>query len=182
MTWYLKFIDLEVWKTISYGYIFPTKDVDGNKFEKPLDEYNDEEKKKFQLNSKAMYILACARDRTEFNIICQCKTTKKVWRILKITYEGTNQVKDSSDDEEEIEIANLCFMALEDQDEVNSNSDDEELMFEYDELLKFIYKLDEKNTLRRKFLSIKKNLIKSKKILQKLKLQKSLLRRKMKSY
>ena len=90
------------------------------------------------------------------NIICQCKTAKEVWRILKITYEGTNQVKDSSDDEDEIEIANLCFMALEDQDEVNSNFDDEELMFEYDELLKFIYKLDEKNTLRRKFLSIKR--------------------------
>ena len=41
-------------------------------------------------------------------------------------------------------------MALEDQDETNSNFDDEELMFEYDELLKFIYKLDEKNTLLKK--------------------------------
>ena len=36
--------------------------------------------------------------------------------------------------------------------------------------------------LRRKFLSFKKNLMKSKKIFQKLKLQKSLLRRKMKSF
>ena len=65
-------------------YTFPTKDVDGNKIEKSLDEYNDEEKKEFQLNSKVMYILACAMDRTEFNIICQCKTAKKVWRILVI--------------------------------------------------------------------------------------------------
>ena len=44
----------------------------------------------------------------------------------------------------------MCFMALEDQDEVSSNSDDEECIFEYDELLKFIYKLDEKNTLLKK--------------------------------
>ena len=71
-----------------------------------------------------MYILACAMDRIEFNIICQCKMAKEVWRILEIIYEGTNQVKDSSDDEEENEIANMCFMALEDQDEVNFNSDD----------------------------------------------------------
>ena len=71
MTWYLKSIDLEVWKTISYDYTFPTKDVDGNNIEKSLDEYNDEENKEFQLNSKAIYILACAMARTEFNIICQ---------------------------------------------------------------------------------------------------------------
>ena len=38
--------------------------------EKPLEEYNDKEKKDFQLNSKAMYILACVMDRTEYNIIC----------------------------------------------------------------------------------------------------------------
>ena len=138
---------------------FPYKDVDGNKIEKFLNEYNDEEKKEFQLNSKAMYILACAMDRTKFNIICQCKTAKEVLRILEITYEGTNQVKDSSDDEDENEIANMCFMALEDQDEVNSNSDDEELMFEYDELLKFIYKLDENSTLlKKKVLELQKEL------------------------
>ena len=50
MTWYLKSIDLEVWKTISFGYTFPTMDVDGNIIVKSLDEYNDEEKKEFQLN------------------------------------------------------------------------------------------------------------------------------------
>ena len=34
-------------------------------------------------------------DRTEYNRICQCKTAKEVWRILEITHEGINQVKDS---------------------------------------------------------------------------------------
>ena len=34
-------------------------------------------------------------DRTEYNKICQCKMTKDVWRIREITYDGTNQVKDS---------------------------------------------------------------------------------------
>ena len=58
-----------------------------------------------------------------------------------------SQSKDSSDDENEKEVANMCFMVLEDQDEVNSNFDnDEEFMIAYKELLKDINKLDEKNT------------------------------------
>ena len=40
----------------------------------------------------------------------------------------------------------MCFMALEDQDEINSNFDDNEFMIEYEELIKGTNKLDEKNT------------------------------------
>ena len=71
------------------------KNVDGNKIQKPLEEYNDKENKEFQLSSRAIYIFVCVTDKTEYNRICQCKTTKDVWRILEITHEGTNQVKDS---------------------------------------------------------------------------------------
>ena len=34
-------------------------------------------------------------DRNEYNRISQCKTATEIWKILKITHEGTNQVKDS---------------------------------------------------------------------------------------
>ena len=34
-------------------------------------------------------------DRNEYTRISQCKTTKEIWRILEITHEGNNQVKDS---------------------------------------------------------------------------------------
>ena len=53
----------------------------------------------------------------------------------------------------------MCFMALEDQDKVNSNFDkDEEFMIEYEELLKNINKFDEKNTsLKKKIFKLKKN-------------------------
>ena len=86
---------MEIWKTILCGYTFPTKVVDGNKIQKPLEEYDKEENKEFQLNSRAIYILVYDIDRTEYNRIFQCKTAKEVWRILEITHEGTNQVKDS---------------------------------------------------------------------------------------
>ena len=36
MNWYLESLDLEVWKTILFGYTFRTKDVDGGKIRKPL--------------------------------------------------------------------------------------------------------------------------------------------------
>ena len=95
MTWYLESLDLEVWKTILFGYTFPIKDVDGGKIRKTLDKYNEEESRKFQLNFRAIYILICAMDRNEYNRISQCKTVKEIWRILEITHEGTTQVKDS---------------------------------------------------------------------------------------
>ena len=59
----------------------------------------------------------------------------------------------------EEEVANMCFMALEDQDEVNSDFDDDEFIIEYEELLKVINKLDEKNTsLNRKVFELQKEL------------------------
>ena len=33
-------------------------------------------------------------DRNEYNRICQCKLAKEIWRLLEITHEGTNQVKE----------------------------------------------------------------------------------------
>ena len=43
--------------------------------------------------------------------------------------ETWSQSEDSSDDENENEIANMFFIAFEDQDEVNSNFDNDEFIF-----------------------------------------------------
>ena len=70
-----------------------------------------------------------------------------------------SQSEDSSNDENEKEVANMCFMALEDQYEVNFNFDDNEFMIECEEFLKYINKLDEKNTLlKKKVFELKKEL------------------------
>ena len=44
---------------------------------------------------KLFIFLHCAIDRNEFNRIWQCKLAKEIWRLLEITYEGNNQVKES---------------------------------------------------------------------------------------
>ena len=57
MTWYLQSLDFEFWQTIVCGYTFPTKNVDGSKIQKTLNEYDDKENREFQLNSRVIYIL-----------------------------------------------------------------------------------------------------------------------------
>ena len=77
MTWFLESLDLEIWKTILFGYTFPTKEVDGGKIKKTLNDYSGEENRKFQLNSRAIYILVCAMDINEYNRISQCKRLRR---------------------------------------------------------------------------------------------------------
>ena len=52
-------------------------------------------KNQFSLNGKAMNIIYCALDRTEFNRISGCETAKSIWDMLEVTHEGTSRVKDS---------------------------------------------------------------------------------------
>ncbi|RVW70107.1 hypothetical protein CK203_062283 [Vitis vinifera] len=95
MTWYLQSTDLDVWDVIEDGPTFPTKLVDGVLVPKPKQEWNELDRRNFQLNAKAVFTLQCAMDRNEYNRICQCKSAKEIWRLLEITHEGTNQVKES---------------------------------------------------------------------------------------
>ena len=62
---------------------------------KSKQEWNERDKRNFQLNAKAVYTLQGFIDRNEYNRICQCKSVKEIWRLFEITHEGTNQVKES---------------------------------------------------------------------------------------
>ena len=79
-----------------------------------------------------------------------------------------SQSEYSSNDENEEEVSNMCFMDFENQDEVNSNFDDDEFIIEYEELLKDINKLDGKNTsLKKKVFELQKELYEIKEIFSK---------------
>ena len=58
-------------------------------------EWNELDIRNFQLNAKVVYTLQCSMDRNEYNRICQFKSTKEIWRLLEITHEGKNEVKES---------------------------------------------------------------------------------------
>ena len=60
---------------------------------KPKQEWDECDRRNFQLNAKVVYALQCCMDRNEYNRICQCKSAKEIWRWVEITHKGTNQVK-----------------------------------------------------------------------------------------
>ncbi|KAI5668718.1 hypothetical protein M9H77_18571 [Catharanthus roseus] len=64
------------------------------------------------LNFQAMNILSCALDASEYNRVSGCDSAHEMWKLLEVTHEGTNQVKDESEGEEK---ANLCFIAIENE-------------------------------------------------------------------
>ncbi|KAL6348531.1 hypothetical protein AAG906_013151 [Vitis piasezkii] len=69
MTWFLQSTDLDVWDVIEDGPTFPTKLVDGVLVPKPKQEWNELDRRNFQLNAKAVFTLQCAMDRNEYNRI-----------------------------------------------------------------------------------------------------------------
>ena len=48
-----------------------------------------------QLNAKVINVLYCALDVNEFNRTSTCNFAKEIWDRLKVTHEGTSQVKES---------------------------------------------------------------------------------------
>ncbi|KAH9744086.1 hypothetical protein KPL70_003536 [Citrus sinensis] len=67
----------------------------GEDIPKPSREWNELEKRKATLNSKAMNALFCALDKKEFHRVSSCESANEIWHKLEVVYEGTNQVKES---------------------------------------------------------------------------------------
>ena len=73
MAWFLQSIDLDVWDVNEDGPTFPSKLVDGLMVPKPKQEWDERDRRNFQLNGKVIYTLQCSMDRNEYNRIWQCK-------------------------------------------------------------------------------------------------------------
>ncbi|GAV91694.1 UBN2 domain-containing protein, partial [Cephalotus follicularis] len=95
MTIFLQSLDYQLWHIIVNGPKMPTRTIEGVVSPKPENEYNDNDFRMLQLNSKAKHVLFCAVGPNKFNRISSCDSAKKMWDLLEITYEGTNQVKES---------------------------------------------------------------------------------------
>ncbi|GAV75721.1 zf-CCHC domain-containing protein/DUF4219 domain-containing protein/UBN2 domain-containing protein, partial [Cephalotus follicularis] len=95
MTIFLQSLDYQLWHIIVNGPRMPTRTIEGVVSPKPENEYNDNDFRMLQLNSKAKHVLFCAVGPNEFNRISSCDSAKEMWDLLEITYEGTNQVKES---------------------------------------------------------------------------------------
>ncbi|GAV82559.1 LOW QUALITY PROTEIN: UBN2 domain-containing protein, partial [Cephalotus follicularis] len=94
MTIFLQSLDYQLWYIIVNGPRMPTRTIEGVVSPKPENEYNDNDFRMLQLNSKAKHVLFCAVGPNEFNRISSCDSAKQMWDLLEVTYESTNQVKE----------------------------------------------------------------------------------------
>ena len=77
------------------GPQIPLIKVNGIDIPKPEEDWDDNDMKMGELNAKAMNVLYCALDSTEFNRISTCTSAQEIWNKLEVTHEGTSQVKSS---------------------------------------------------------------------------------------
>ena len=92
---YLQALDYEILEVVCDGPFLPlNKNEVREDIPKPSREWNELEKEKFSLNSKAMNALFCALDKKEFYRVSSCESANEIWHELEVVYEGTNQVKE----------------------------------------------------------------------------------------
>ncbi|XP_072090534.1 uncharacterized protein [Arachis hypogaea] len=93
---FVQSIDYNIWKIILNGPDVPTKqNADGEVVAKEDNEWTYEEKKKVELNAKAINLMHCAISFEEFRKVSRCKTAKEIWDKLRLTHEGTKQVRET---------------------------------------------------------------------------------------
>ncbi|GJW76869.1 hypothetical protein Tco_0138551 [Tanacetum coccineum] len=64
----------------------------------PFEKQSDDLKKKLAKNNEAKMVIYNVLPRKEYERIFMCNTTKEIWKILLITHQGNNQVKDNKID------------------------------------------------------------------------------------
>ncbi|GAV59117.1 UBN2 domain-containing protein, partial [Cephalotus follicularis] len=84
MTIFIQSLDYNLWDLIVDGPHLPSiRNKNGESIPKPRNMYNDDDRRRVQLNAKAKHVIICAINSSEFNRVSS----------LEVTYEGTNQVK-----------------------------------------------------------------------------------------
>ncbi|GAV84048.1 UBN2 domain-containing protein, partial [Cephalotus follicularis] len=67
----------------------------GEQIPKPKSSYNDEDRRRVQINAKDKHIIIRATNSNDLNRVSSCISAKEMWDRLEVTYEGTNQVKEA---------------------------------------------------------------------------------------
>ncbi|MQL71282.1 hypothetical protein Taro_003600, partial [Colocasia esculenta] len=86
MEYFLQGFDFQIWSIVEEGDLV----VLNNR-----DDWTEDDRKKISLNCKAKSILCCALSKKEFNCVSACKSVMEMWEKLRITYEGTDKVKET---------------------------------------------------------------------------------------
>ncbi|KAI3454250.1 hypothetical protein Pfo_010913 [Paulownia fortunei] len=114
---FIKSVDEWAWRAIVTGWKHPMM-INEQKEEvlKPKDQWNIEEEKLANYNSKALNAIFSAVDINQFKLIATCESAKEAWTTLQIAYEGTATVQIMEESETIATFnAKLCDIANEAQ-------------------------------------------------------------------
>ncbi|GAV78058.1 DUF4219 domain-containing protein/UBN2 domain-containing protein [Cephalotus follicularis] len=96
MTIFIQSLDHNLWDLIVDGPNLPSVTLEnGDVIPKLRNTYDDNDRRRVQLNAKTKHIIICAINSNDFNRISSCISAKEMWDRLEVTYEGTNQVKEA---------------------------------------------------------------------------------------
>ncbi|KAH9751239.1 hypothetical protein KPL71_014213 [Citrus sinensis] len=108
---YLQALDYEIWEVVCDGPFMPlTKNEFGEDIPKPSREWNELEKRKASLNSKAMNALFCALDKKEFHRVSSYLATERGNEEKKknIALKATKYESDGESEPDDEELAMLA--------------------------------------------------------------------------
>ena len=96
---FIKAENYQVWKVIEIGdFEVTTINSNNETIPKPITEYEKEDFQKMEMNALAIKLLHYGLGPNKHYRIMGCKTTKQIWDLLKVTHEGTSEVKRSKID------------------------------------------------------------------------------------
>ncbi|KAK9034020.1 hypothetical protein V6N11_050199 [Hibiscus sabdariffa] len=101
---FIQSTDYMIWDVVLDGPFTPVKREGDTLVPKQRHEWNDEKRRIFQMNAKAMHILFCALGPDEYAKISSCSSAKEIWDKLEVTHEGTSEVKETK-----IGLLNLSY-------------------------------------------------------------------------
>lgn len=78
---YLQALNYKIWEVVCNGSFMPaTKNEEEEEIPKPSREWNESEKRKASLNSKAMNALFCTLYKEEFHRVSGCSNAYEIWK------------------------------------------------------------------------------------------------------
>ena len=90
---FMESIDSEIWETVTNGPLLPIVVIKNLQESKPREQWNADDRRRSQQDVRARNIISSALTVDEFYRISTCKTAQEMWETLRVTHEGTDDVR-----------------------------------------------------------------------------------------
>jgi len=90
---FLESFDRGIWDAVLNGPFVLVNVVNEVQEQKPFAQWTADENRRAQYDVKARNIISSALTLDEFYKIFVCTSAREMWEILRVTHEGTNDVK-----------------------------------------------------------------------------------------